>query len=91
MLSVVGVGDKELDAMCAEAVKKGPPGCARPMACARRIDSECTPSHSTVCHVANYLFPQGRVVSGDSAALADVQKAAAAAGALKVQARMPAG
>jgi [acyl-carrier-protein] S-malonyltransferase len=35
--------------------------------------------------VANYLFPQGRVVSGDKDALEVVQKAAAAAGALKVQ------
>ena len=26
MLSVVGMGDKELEAMCADAQKKGPPG-----------------------------------------------------------------
>lgn len=37
--------------------------------------------------MANYLFPQGRVVSGDKTALEEVQKAAAAAGALKVQVR----
>ena len=57
----------------------------------------CTQSHriasfdapprrrSTVCSVANFLFPQGRVVSGDKSALEEVQKSAAAAGALKVQ------
>ena len=41
-----------------------------------------------MCCVANYLFPQGRVVSGDKTALEEVQKAAAAAGALKVQVRV---
>lgn len=35
--------------------------------------------------MANYLFPQGRVVSGDKVALEEVQKAATAAGALKAQ------
>ena len=41
-------------------------------------------SRSTVCSVANYLFPQGRVCSGDRSALEEVQKSASAAGALKV-------
>ena len=36
-----------------------------------------------VCEVANYLFPQGRVVSGDRVALEEVTKRAVAAGALK--------
>ena len=44
MLSVVGLGDADLDAICAQvrAAKGG----------------------DSVCQLANYLFPQGRVVSG---------------------------
>ena len=37
-----------------------------------------------VLEIANYLFPQGRVVSGDKTALARVEKKAQAEGALKV-------
>lgn len=40
----------------------------------------------TVCQVANYLFPQGRVVSGHKDALEEVQKLATNKGALKAQA-----
>jgi [acyl-carrier-protein] S-malonyltransferase len=43
MLSVVGLSDGDLEAVCAEARAKVP---------------------GAVCQVANYLFPQGRVVSG---------------------------
>uniref|UniRef100_A0A1D2A501 Malonyl-CoA:ACP transacylase (MAT) domain-containing protein n=1 Tax=Auxenochlorella protothecoides TaxID=3075 RepID=A0A1D2A501_AUXPR len=37
----------------------------------------------SVCRVANYLFPSGRVVSGHKDALEEAQKAAVAAGAIK--------
>lgn len=65
MLSVVGLGDVDLDRIVAAAAAGGPPG--------------------TVCRVANYLFPQGRVVSGHTDALQEVAKQALAAGALKAQ------
>lgn len=39
----------------------------------------------TVCQLANFLFPQGRVVSGHSAALKHVAEQAMARGALKAQ------
>ena len=42
-------------------------------------------SCSAVCCVANYLFPQGRVVSGDKAVLEDVLAKATAAGALQAK------
>ena len=37
-----------------------------------------------VCEITNFLFPQGRVVSGDKAALDGVQRRAQTAGAIKV-------
>jgi len=37
-----------------------------------------------VCEITNFLFPQGRVVSGDKAALDVVQRRAQTAGAIKV-------
>jgi [acyl-carrier-protein] S-malonyltransferase len=37
----------------------------------------------TVCQLANYLFPTGRVVSGHKDALNEVQALATAAGAIK--------
>ena len=94
MLSVVGVADAELEAICAKVVKSGAPGCVGsdadvPSACisCSLTTPLCLPTR-TVCCVANYLFPQGRVVSGDKSALEEVQKAAAASGALKVQVSM---
>jgi [acyl-carrier-protein] S-malonyltransferase len=42
-----------------------------------KIGADC------VCQIANYLFPQGRVVSGDKAALEEVTRLATAKGALK--------
>ncbi|EFN56454.1 hypothetical protein CHLNCDRAFT_22513 [Chlorella variabilis] len=62
MLSVVGLGDADLEGVCA-AVRA-----ARPDA---------------VCQLANFLFPQGRVVSGHKDALEEVQRQATAKGALK--------
>lgn len=62
MLSVVGLGDSDLEAICAE-VSKAKPDC--------------------VCRMANYLFPQGRVVSGHKEALEEVQRMATSRGALK--------
>lgn len=58
MLSVVGLEDAKLEALCSAARAAGPPG--------------------TVCAVANYLFPQGRVVSGDKAALEEARTSARA-------------
>lgn len=53
MMSVVGLEDAPLAAICEAAAKAGPPG--------------------TVCIVANYLFPKGRVVSGDKVALEEAR------------------
>merc|ERR1712164_45736 len=39
----------------------------------------------SVCQMANYLFPKGRVVSGTITALDEAQKIATAKGALKAQ------
>eukprot|EP00890_Picochlorum_soloecismus_P003879 jgi/Picsp_1/4492/NSC_06713-R1_malonyl :acp acyltransferase len=62
MLSVVGLGDSDLEVICKEVREKMP---------------------GKVCQVANFLFPQGRVVSGHKAALEEVQKLATKKGALK--------
>ena len=63
MLSVIGVDDDSLAAICEDA-KRGLPA-------------------DTVCSVANFLFPQGRVVSGHKDALDKVADAATKKGALK--------
>ena len=70
MLSVVGLEDSVLEKIVAEAKTK-----------AAEASSSSTP---VVCDITNFLFPQGRVVSGDKAALDIVQQAAQAAGAIKV-------
>ncbi|KAI7846366.1 hypothetical protein COHA_000078 [Chlorella ohadii] len=62
MLSVVGLSDADLEAICA-SVRAATPG--------------------AVCQLANFLFPQGRVVSGHKDALEEVQRQATAKGALK--------
>jgi len=69
MLSIVGLADKDVKAICEQTVahfkKQG--------------DS------SVVCQMANYLFPQGRVVSGHNKALDHLATLATAKGALKAQ------
>ncbi|KAL4449353.1 hypothetical protein ABPG77_006997 [Micractinium sp. CCAP 211/92] len=62
MLSVVGLGDTDVEAICA-AVRAAQPG--------------------NICQLANFLFPQGRVVSGHKEALEEVARQATAKGALK--------
>lgn len=62
MLSVVGLGDADLEEICKDVRSKMP---------------------DKVCQIANYLFPQGRVVSGHKVALEEVQRAATQKGALK--------
>eukprot|EP00048_Salpingoeca_helianthica_P018034 m.240336 g.240336 ORF g.240336 m.240336 type:complete len:314 (+) comp23308_c0_seq1:215-1156(+) len=52
MLSVVGLDDADLEAMCTAATAKT----------------------GQVVQIANYLFKQGRVVSGEPAAIEDVEK-----------------
>ncbi|WIA44196.1 hypothetical protein OEZ86_010517 [Tetradesmus obliquus] len=64
MLSVVGLGDADLERLCEEA--------------RQQLGGD------TVCQLANYLFPQGRVVSGHADALDIVSASAAGLGALKV-------
>ncbi|WIA23708.1 hypothetical protein OEZ85_000395 [Tetradesmus obliquus] len=64
MLSVVGLGDADLERLCQEA--------------RQQLGGD------TVCQLANYLFPQGRVVSGHADALDIVSASAAGLGALKV-------
>ena len=71
MLSVVGLSDDALRT-CVEDAKR------------HLIDTgDGSNATDLVCEVANYLFPQGRVVSGDRVALEEVTKRAVAAGALK--------
>ena len=53
---------------------------------AKRAESDSTfdgPEGPPVCAVANYLFPTGRVVSGDADALDEVARLATEAGAMK--------
>ena len=50
--------------------------------CVEKAKAACA-TPDAVCAVANYLFPQGRVVSGDRAALDLVAKEATDAGAMK--------
>lgn len=66
MMSIVGLGDADLEAITVQA--------------RQTIGGDC------VCNMTNYLFPQGRVVSGDKVCLEEVQKLAIAKGALKAQA-----
>ena len=71
MLSVVGLADDALRT-CVEDAKR------------HLVEADDgSDAHNLVCEVANYLFPQGRVVSGDRVALEEVTKRAVAAGALK--------
>lgn len=62
MLSVVGLGDEDVEAICKEVRDKMP---------------------GKICQVANYLFPQGRVISGHKTALEEARKLATTKGALK--------
>mmetsp|Transcript_12728 Transcript_12728/g.21593 ORF Transcript_12728/g.21593 Transcript_12728/m.21593 type:complete len:534 (+) Transcript_12728:133-1734(+) len=64
MLTVVGLGDSDLEDICKQVRGQMP---------------------DSVCQLANFLFPQGRVVSGHNDALAEVQQLATAKGALKAQ------
>jgi len=48
-------------------------------------DAKTAVGGDCVAQIANYLFPQGRVVSGDKTVLTEVQKMATDKGALKVQ------
>ncbi|XRB13140.1 malonyl-CoA-acyl carrier protein transacylase [Pseudoscourfieldia marina] len=65
MLSVVGLADADLEAICSDVRNSSPAG--------------------RVCQLANFLFPQGRVVSGHKTCLEQVQTKATAKGALKAQ------
>lgn len=65
MLSIVGLTDADIKAICADVRAAQGGGC--------------------VCELANYLFPQGRVVSGHIAALDKVKEIAIERGALKAQ------
>ena len=77
MLSVVGLADDVLETCVADA---------RRAIEAKRAESDSTfdgPEGPPVCAVANYLFPTGRVVSGDADALDEVARLATEAGAMK--------
>jgi len=65
MMSIVGLADRDIEAICKQVRDKL--------------------GGDTVCQMANYLFPQGRVVSGHKKALAEAKKLATAKGALKAQ------
>jgi [acyl-carrier-protein] S-malonyltransferase len=76
MLSVVGLADDKLETCVAAARKTA----ADARAAAVPTGTEPEP---VVLAVANYLFPTGRVVSGDADALEEVQRLATEAGAMK--------
>lgn len=76
MLSVVGLADDKLETCVAAARKTA----AEKRAAAVPTGTEPEP---VVLAVANYLFPTGRVVSGDADALEEVQRLATEAGAMK--------
>jgi len=69
MLSIVGLDDAKLEKIVSDALQKVKTGGG---------------GGDVVCEITNFLFPQGRVVSGDKSALEVVQEAAQAAGAIKV-------
>ena len=71
MLSIVGLDDATLEKIVSDALQKVKSGGGG--------DAD-----DVVCEITNFLFPQGRVVSGDKSALEVVQEAAQAAGAIKV-------
>jgi [acyl-carrier-protein] S-malonyltransferase len=77
MLSVVGLADDVLETCVADA--------RRAVAAKRASSRDSTEGFSkdVVCAVANYLFPTGRVVSGDADALDEVARLATEAGAMK--------
>ena len=58
MLSIIGLDDAKLEALCAQA--------------------RASQGAGSVCQLANYLFPQGRVVSGHKDALEEVRACALA-------------
>ena len=81
MLSVVGLADDVLET-CVAAARK--------TAAERRAKKTVSETNGTktepepvVLAVANYLFPTGRVVSGDADALEEVERLATEAGAMK--------
>ena len=65
MMSIVGLGDADVETICRKVKQQMPEG--------------------TVCQLANYLFPNGRVISGHVRALDEAQKLATSMGALKAQ------
>jgi len=74
MLSVIGLGDETLSTI----VKR-----ARETVTANRRAKDGNSASVVVCSVANYLFPTGRVVSGDSDALEEVERLALEKNAMK--------
>jgi [acyl-carrier-protein] S-malonyltransferase len=81
MLSVVGLRDGALEALVAESRAEAEAAAAAAEAGGGDGDGNTTPR--TVLEVANFLFPEGRVVSGHVDALDLLEKKAQAAGALK--------
>ena len=68
MLSVVGVDDVVLTKICSSALEEV---------------KKKNPGLEVVCQISNYLFPQGRVVSGHIECLSIVEELAKGKGALK--------
>jgi len=69
MLSIVGLSDKDVSDICKQTVDH----------------FKKAGDDKVVCQMANYLFPQGRVVSGHNKALDHLAKLATSKGALKAQ------
>ena len=85
MLSVVGLADSDLKKICDAAAAAAGPGCVGARRGVRSLATLTRAASRAVCSVANYLFPQGRVVSGDKAVLEDVLAKVTAAGALQAK------
>jgi len=69
MLSIVGLADSAVEEICKQT----------------RDHFKAQGDAAVVCQMANYLFPQGRVVSGHNKALDHLAKLATSKGALKAQ------
>jgi [acyl-carrier-protein] S-malonyltransferase len=82
MLSVVGLSDAKLGTLVSEA--RAEAEAERVAAAKHENNKNDADDQTTVLEVANFLFPEGRVVSGHSDALVILHKKAEAAGALKV-------
>jgi [acyl-carrier-protein] S-malonyltransferase len=76
MLTVVGLDDDVLNEMCAAAVRE----CSAVAAAEQQTSLSSTNETTFRVQISNYLFPRGRVIAGDTAAVDHVRAACKQAG-----------